>query len=164
MSQHADWTTGPAKWVVVVILGGATLFGLGYSVGRGTTIWRVESPPQQFANVSTQSSSSSPTPPENRAPANDMAPKPAAVETVVAPTRPTDPPTSATGSIEAKININTASQAELELLPGVGPALAMRIIEERQRGGAFKRVEDLGRVRGIGPKTIEQLRKHVRVE
>ena len=63
-----------------------------------------------------------------------------------------------------KININTATRAELELLPGIGPSLAERIIAERDRSGPFTRIEDLGRVRGIGSKTIDRLRDHTVIE
>lgn len=59
-----------------------------------------------------------------------------------------------------KINPNIAAKSELELLPGVGPALADRIIAERARA-SFRTLDDLGRVRGIGPKTLERLREHV---
>ena len=62
-----------------------------------------------------------------------------------------------------KINPNTASKAELELLPGVGPALAERIMAERERS-PFATLEDLDRVRGIGAKTLEQLREHLRFD
>lgn len=57
-----------------------------------------------------------------------------------------------------RININTASEAELQLLPGIGPALAARIVEDRARRGPFKSVADLDRVKGIGPETLRKLR------
>lgn len=55
------------------------------------------------------------------------------------------------------INLNTAPAAELDLLPGIGPALAGRIIDERERGGRFTSLQDFQRVRGIGPRTAEKL-------
>jgi competence protein ComEA len=57
-----------------------------------------------------------------------------------------------------KMDINTASSRELELLPGIGPALASRIVSFREEHGAFVGVDDLARVRGIGPKTLERVR------
>ncbi len=56
------------------------------------------------------------------------------------------------------ICVNRAAVAELCRLPRVGPVTAERIVEERRRGGPFRRPEDLLRVRGIGPKTLEVLR------
>lgn len=57
-----------------------------------------------------------------------------------------------------RIDLNTASAAELEALPRIGPALARRITEDRETRGPFRSIEDLRRVRGIGPRTIEGLR------
>jgi competence protein ComEA len=54
----------------------------------------------------------------------------------------------------AIVNLNTASQAEIESLPGIGPVLAQRIIE----GRPYRSLEDLDRVKGIGPKLLERLR------
>ena len=59
--------------------------------------------------------------------------------------------------------LTTASQAELETIPGVGPVTAQAIIAWREDNGAFSSVEQLIDVNGIGPKTLEQLRDHVRV-
>jgi competence protein ComEA len=64
--------------------------------------------------------------------------------------------------IEGVININQASPAELQLLSGVGPAKADKIIEYRQRH-PFRTVEELGRVKGIGPKTVKKWRAHLTV-
>ena len=60
-----------------------------------------------------------------------------------------------------RIRINVASASDLELLPGIGPAMARRLIEERDRAGPFRRLEDLRRVKGIGPKSLERLRDWV---
>jgi competence protein ComEA len=56
-----------------------------------------------------------------------------------------------------KVNLNTASQAQLEELPGIGPTYAQSIIAERQRRGGFKSVNDLRSVRGIGDKRFAEL-------
>lgn len=61
------------------------------------------------------------------------------------------------------VNINTASQVELERLPGVGPVLARAIIEYRQANGAFTRVEDLLKVPRIGEATLARLRPLIAV-
>jgi competence protein ComEA len=56
------------------------------------------------------------------------------------------------------VNLNQAGAAELETLPGVGPALARRILEDRQMHGPFASLEELTRVSGVGPSTVERLR------
>ena len=61
------------------------------------------------------------------------------------------------------VNLNTATQAELEVLPGIGPAMAQRIIAQRQTA-AYKTVDDLIRVRGIGKAKIEKLRPYVKTD
>jgi competence ComEA-like helix-hairpin-helix protein len=73
------------------------------------------------------------------------------------------PASTTSGSLARLIDLNTAPASELDLLPGVGPVLAARIIEDRQANGLFKDLEDLDRVHGIGPRTIERLRDMVTV-
>jgi competence protein ComEA len=67
------------------------------------------------------------------------------------------------GGQPARVNINTAPLAELETLPGVGPSIAQRIIDFREKNGGFRKVEDLLEVPGIGPKKFEELKDHVTV-
>jgi competence protein ComEA len=69
------------------------------------------------------------------------------------------PSTTALGPV----NVNTASQAEIEALPGVGPKLAARIIAARAQTGGFHSVEEIGSVPGIGPKKLEQMRPYLTV-
>jgi competence ComEA-like helix-hairpin-helix protein len=59
------------------------------------------------------------------------------------------------------VDVNTASEAELQQLPGIGPVLAKRIVDTRA-AAKFEKVDDLRRVPGIGAKTLEKLRPHVR--
>jgi competence protein ComEA len=61
------------------------------------------------------------------------------------------------------INANTATEQKLQLLPGVGPVTAAKIVQERRANGPFRTVDELVRVKGIGEKTLEKLRKYVRV-
>ena len=56
-----------------------------------------------------------------------------------------------------KIDLNRASLAELDALPGIGPVLAARIVEHRLRHGPFRAVEELRAVRGIGPRLLARL-------
>jgi competence protein ComEA len=61
------------------------------------------------------------------------------------------------------LDLNQATEAELERLPGIGPVLAGRIVEYRTAEGPFQDVEQLRRVKGIGKKKFEQIRPHVAV-
>ena len=63
-----------------------------------------------------------------------------------------------------KLDLNQATVEELDTLPGVGPAIARRIVAFREKNGAFKRIEDLMNVRGIGEKTFLRLRDRIMVK
>jgi competence protein ComEA len=65
---------------------------------------------------------------------------------------------AAAASHPGPLDVNAATEAELEKLPGVGPSLARRIVEYRGRHGPFAAVDSLVRVWGIGPRTLERLR------
>lgn len=62
-----------------------------------------------------------------------------------------------------KVNINTASAEQLTALPGVGPKLAARIVEYRQKSGSFRATHDLLNVQGIGEKNFTKLEQYVSV-
>lgn len=62
------------------------------------------------------------------------------------------------------INLNTATAKELDTLPGIGPILAKRIIEFREKRHGFKRVEELLAIPGISPKKWKAIRDYVEVK
>ena len=62
-----------------------------------------------------------------------------------------------------KVNVNTASVEQLQLLPRVGPAVAARIVEHREKNGDFKSAEELMLVRGVGESTFELMKPYVAV-
>jgi competence protein ComEA len=70
---------------------------------------------------------------------------------------------SGSGSSGAKVNINTANQALLETLPGVGPVTAQKILAWRDAHGKFTAIAELQEIDGIGPKTMAQLEPYVTV-
>jgi len=65
--------------------------------------------------------------------------------------------TQITAAAPARIDLNAATHNELVRLPGIGPVMAQRIIDFRAANGAFKRLQDLRKVKGIGAKTYEKL-------
>ena len=66
------------------------------------------------------------------------------------------------GAVPGKVNLNTATAAELDALPGVGPATAAKIVADRTANGPFRSVDDLMRVSGIGPAKFDALKDLVR--
>ncbi len=69
----------------------------------------------------------------------------------------------AAAKADDKVNINTASLAELEKLPRIGPQIAQRILDFRKENGNFKKIEDILKVRGIGEKVFDQLKDLITV-
>ena len=90
----------------------------------------------------------------------DSAPQPGAAVTPGTGTAPGKP---AAGSASGMVNINTASASDLEKLPGIGPALAQRIVEYRDSHGPFASVDALTDVPGIGKAKLEALREQATV-
>ncbi len=75
----------------------------------------------------------------------------------------TGPAFAAASAPQGKVNLNTATVSQLEDLPGIGPALAARIVEHRQKNGAFKSVEDVMAVKGIGEKNFSKIQGYLSV-
>lgn len=68
---------------------------------------------------------------------------------------------SSEGAPLVRININQASAQELETLPGIGPAIAQRIVEYRESNGLFVNIEDIMKVKGIGPSTFAKFKDQI---
>ena len=74
-----------------------------------------------------------------------------------------EPPPRTASERPAPLNLNTATETQLEGLPGIGPSMAQRIVEYRKKNGAFKKAEDLMNVKGIGEKSFLKLKPLVTV-
>jgi competence ComEA-like helix-hairpin-helix protein len=61
------------------------------------------------------------------------------------------------------VNLNTATSEELQQVPGIGPVTASKILQMRKTYGAFKSVDDLLAIRGLGPKRLDKMRKYLTV-
>ncbi len=150
-----------ARWVCVAVLGGLGAIG----VGRGLMTSAESAPPVETrtkaepitipARPAQSLTSSEPTRSIVEEPSAQPETSSQQTQSVEAPSEP---------GIQKLINVNTATAAELELLPGVGPVMAGRIIEDRQANGPFRSAADLDRVKGIGPKTLEKLTPLVRFD
>jgi len=80
---------------------------------------------------------------------------------IVVPTRTAAPPAGGGGGSSTPagpVHLNSATEADLEALPGVGPVTAQKILDFRQHHGSFGSVDELDAIPGIGPKRLDQLR------
>ena len=76
---------------------------------------------------------------------------------------PAPQPTKPAAAVPLLVDLNTATQAELERVPGIGPVLAQRIIAYRQRYGRFKTVHELRFIQGIGQHTFDKIKPYVTI-
>lgn len=134
---HTHPLSPAARWIAAAVLGGAGVLG----VARG-----LSSPPPSVIESGSLTIAAG-----DRIAAADATAGSGDAGTAA----PATPPTAQ--SVARKIDLNTASAAELDLLPSIGPTLAARIIADREANGPFSSLDDLDRVPGIGPKTIAKL-------
>lgn len=71
--------------------------------------------------------------------------------------------TETTQNKDTKVNINTATQAELEKLPGIGPAIATKILEHRKQVGKFNKIEEIKNVNGLGDSKYNDIKEKIKV-
>jgi competence protein ComEA len=86
-----------------------------------------------------------------------------ALQTRSAIAMPQDTSAAAKSAVSPTVNLNTATAEQLQKLPGVGPKVAARIIEYRQKNGPFKKIEELMNVRGVGEKSFLKLKDQITV-
>lgn len=79
------------------------------------------------------------------------------------PDLPEEQPSTATPGVVRPVNINIATQTELESLPGIGPAIAQKIIEYRQQFGPFEKIDEIKAVNGIGEAKFDQIKDYITV-
>ncbi len=91
-----------------------------------------------------------------------ISPHPAAAQPPAAPARSSARAASKPAPTGV-VNINTASAAQFEALPGIGAKTAARIVEYRQKNGPFKKIEELMNVRGVGEKNFLKLKSQLTI-
>lgn len=145
------------SWLIYCIMAVLCAFSLGWVLGSGgtheTVTVQVSSQPQE--TQATQASQETQTP---EAPQETQEEAPLELEEAEQQT-PLSAPTA-----EEPLNLNTATQAELELLPGIGPVLAQAILDYRDSFGGFSAKEQLKEVSGIGEKRYAAVEALITVE
>lgn len=100
-----------------------------------------------------------------RMPAATNQPRPPAIPADITPVaEPALPGPTVTAAVTGPLNLNRATVAELEALPGLGPVLAQRIVDYRAANGPFQSIDELAEVDGISPRMVEELRPLLVVE
>lgn len=145
-----------ARWVAALLISGVGLVGVGYSLATKPT----PAPrPVVFVPQQIEPRAGTPTPDTLASAPAASADEPIATPATIEPEYPPVPKLEAGMTLD----INTATAEQLQLLPGIGPSRAAAIVEDRTSRGRFRTVEDLARVSGIGPVTVENVRPYVRI-
>lgn len=137
------------SWLIYCIMAVLCAFSLGWVLGSGGT----------HETVTVQVSSQPQETQESPAPQETQEEAPPELEEAEQQTPQLSAPTE-----EAPLNLNTATQAELELLPGIGPVLAQAILDYRDSFGGFSSKEQLKEVSGIGEKRYAAVEALITVE
>ena len=140
------------RWGLLLCCAGFLLFGLGLYFGRTTGGTVLYQRPAAASSVAAES----PEAPE----------APEEPETPEAPEEPAAPEETETepDGMASRVNLNTADAAALESLPGIGPALAQRIIDYRTANGPFQTTAEIQDVRGIGAGIYAEIKDSITVE
>jgi competence protein ComEA len=152
-----SFSLSPASWAAVDVNSAAqteleTLPGIGPSKANAIIEYRSSHGPFQNLNDLDQVPGIGPATLANIGPLVSFSGK------VAAATPGASATTTSSGSATRRaVNVNVASQSELESLPGIGPSKAAAIVAFRNKNGAFKSCDDLDLVNGIGPATLANL-------
>lgn len=137
------------RWGLLLCCAGFLLFGLGLYFGRTTGGTVLYQRPAAASSVAAEAPEAPEEPETPEAPEEPAAPE----ETETAPE-----------GMASRVNLNTADAAALESLPGIGPALAQRIIDYRMANGPFQTTAEIQDVRGIGAGIYAKIKDSITVE
>lgn len=137
------------RWGLLLCCAGFLLFGLGLYFGRTTGGTVLYQRPAAASSVAAEAPEAPEEPETPEAPEEPAAPE----ETETEPE-----------GMASRVNLNTADAAALESLPGIGPALAQRIIDYRTANGPFQTTAEIQDVRGIGAGIYEKIKDSITVE
>lgn len=155
-----------AELIVIALTLICLIFTAGYFVGRGSAVQIISF--DKLAAVSVSVPEGNDTTKDNSGSNTDASDTDVSHADVFdVPQTPISDPSASAGitnpGTSEKININTASSAKLEELPGIGPVLAQNIIEYREKIGGFKSIEQIMDVDGIGEKKFDAMKNMIRI-
>ena len=149
MKDAPAWGFTPGERHAILLVCAAALIGVGYRLYQRSAI------PEIAPMTAQDSAAIAAIKRASESPAAALY-NPDSRDTATTPSGDPSPPESA-----GLLDLNCATQAQLEALPGIGPVLARRILETRDQLGGFQSLEELLEVPGIGPGRFEQIRRLV---